>query len=113
MNGSGEVIEAPTLPAEGAVMDNEAVEGGEDAGRRRAIMKSVLLGVFGESPSLDEPATTSPRSSPSSSSRLLDNVLACPSTLGGLTEGFRSYGGVGVVRYKTTAKRPGVRVRFT
>lgn len=41
----------------------------------------------------------------------VDPVLACPATLGELTEGFRSYGGaLGVVRYKASPRRPGVRV---
>lgn len=47
-------------------------------------------------------------------SSFVDPVLACPSTLGSLTEGFRSYGGIGLgsmdVRYKTSSKRPGIRV---
>lgn len=45
-----------------------------------------------------------------------DPVLVCPSTLGDLTEGFRSFGGVGPgafsVTYKATSKLPGVRVSF-
>lgn len=41
----------------------------------------------------------------------LDPVLACPSTLSDLTDGFRSYGGALSVLYKSSKKLPGTRVR--
>ncbi|CAN0378694.1 unnamed protein product [Laminaria digitata] len=39
-----------------------------------------------------------------------DPVLACPSTLGDLTDGFRSYGGALSVSYKSSKKLPGTKV---
>lgn len=42
-----------------------------------------------------------------------DPVLVCPSTLGELTEGYRSYGPLGSISYKTSDKRPGFRVRIS
>lgn len=39
-----------------------------------------------------------------------DPVLACPSTLGDLTDGFRSYGGALSASYKSSKKLPGTKV---
>ncbi|CAM9144117.1 unnamed protein product [Ectocarpus fasciculatus] len=70
---------------------------------KRAAVKSALLGVFGESVNDGDESQAAPG----------DPILACPSTLGDLTDGVRSYGGVGpgslLVAYKSSDKRPGVK----
>eukprot|EP00903_Cladosiphon_okamuranus_P020182 g18525.t1 len=80
-----------------------AVQEGEQDRRRRAT-KSALLGVFGEK--IDGADADGAKSDP---------ILACPATLGDLTDAVRSYGGVGpaalLVSYKASEKMPGTKYR--
>ncbi|CAM9328793.1 unnamed protein product [Ectocarpus sp. 13 AM-2016] len=85
--------DAPATGASSSVKEDE----------KRAAIKSALLGVFGESVKDGDEGQATPG----------DPILACPSTLGDLTDGVRSYGGVGpgslLVAYKSSNKRPGVK----
>ncbi|CAM9582889.1 unnamed protein product [Ascophyllum nodosum] len=76
----------------------EAQQQQQQQQQQRDATKTALLGAFGEI------ALNGHRRDP---------VLVCPSTLGELTDVFRSYGAVGPVSvyYKATPKRPGVRYR--
>ncbi|CAB1102295.1 unnamed protein product [Ectocarpus sp. CCAP 1310/34] len=85
--------DAPATGASSSVKEDE----------KRAAVKSALLGVFGESVKDGDEGQATPG----------DPILACPSTLGDLTDGVRSYGGMGpgslLVAFKSSNKRPGVK----
>eukprot|EP00904_Undaria_pinnatifida_P003185 jgi/Undpi1/12868/HiC_scaffold_7.g02535.m1 len=98
--------------AGGGVTPEEAVVSKEE--RRRAA-KFALLGAFGEeiysSSGVDngEKGVSPVGSDLTNGGAALDPVLACPSTLSDLTDGFRSYGGALSVLYKSSKKLPGIR----
>ncbi|CAN0152815.1 unnamed protein product [Pylaiella littoralis] len=100
-----------TLP--GSLFSVAAAVGQEEAAplvaerdARRMATKSALLGVFGEEVDNDHAGGGSARTD-------VDPILACPSSLGELTDGVRSYGGVGpgslYFSYKSSDKMPDVK----
>ncbi|CAN0169253.1 unnamed protein product [Scytosiphon promiscuus] len=78
---------AAAVPPEVALSEQE---------KKRKATKAALLGVFGEAADDAGPAAEDP-------------ILACPATLGDLSQGARSYGGSLLVEYLSSEKMPGTK----